>query len=143
MCKYMLSDDYGVTPNQYHRIVGGWADEHHRQGSSRSKCHRRGQHRRYASTPTGRTGFFVQFALPGVIEINCDVATTRCLCHEAARGPSERYYRKHCVAFDLLRRSKASWVFTGRSFQYLWLDTSPYSGNGFALFPNSVTEPPP
>jgi hypothetical protein len=80
--------------------------------------------------------FFVQFALPGVIEINGDEATTRCLVHEAARGPGETYYRNHCVAFDRLRRSNDGWVFSSRSFQYLWLDTSPYSGNGFQLFPD-------
>ena len=85
-----------------------------------------------------RTGkdFFVQFALPGVIEIDGDEATMRCLCHEAARGPGETYYRNHCVAFDRLRRAGNDWVFTSRSFQYLWLDTSPYGGTGFPLFPD-------
>lgn len=87
-----------------------------------------------------RTGkdFFVQFALPGEIDIDGDEATTRCLCHEAARGPGETYYRNHCVAFDRLRREGDGWVFTSRSFQYLWLDTSPYSGMGFPLFPESA-----
>lgn len=86
-----------------------------------------------------RTGldFFVMFALPGVIEIDGDEATTRTFCHESARGPDEKYYRNHCVAFDRLRRSGDDWVFTSRSFQYLWLDVSPFSGDGFALFPES------
>lgn len=82
--------------------------------------------------------FFVQFAIPGVIGINGDDATTRTLCHEAARGPGETYYRNHCVAFDRLRRSGDGWVFASRSFQYLWLDTSPFSGIGFPLFPDSA-----
>ena len=82
--------------------------------------------------------FFVQFALPGVIEISGDEATTRTLCHEAARGSGEAYYRNHCVAFDRLRRSNDGWVFTSRSFQYLWLDTSPFSGDAFPLFPDSL-----
>ncbi len=85
----------------------------------------------------GKT-FFVQFALPGVIEIDGDMAATRTLCHEAARGPGETYYRNHCVAFDRLRRSGDDWVFASRSFQYLWLDTSPYTGTGFPLFPDSI-----
>jgi hypothetical protein len=84
---------------------------------------------------TGRE-FFVMFALPGVIEINGDEATTRTFCHESARGPGEKYYRNHCVAFDRLRRSGDDWVFPSRSFQYLWLDTSPFSGDGFPLFPD-------
>ena len=85
----------------------------------------------------GKT-FFVQFALPGVIEIEGDAAVTRTLCHEAARGPGETFYRNHCVAFDRLRRSGEGWAFASRSFQYLWLDTSPYSGTGFTRFPDSA-----
>ena len=78
--------------------------------------------------------FFVQFALPGVIEINGDEATTRTFCHEAARGPGKTYYRNHCIAFDRLRRAGDGWVFASRSFQYLWLDTSPFTGDAFPLF---------
>lgn len=85
--------------------------------------------------------FFVQFAVPGVIEIDGDEATTRTFVHEAARGPGEVYYRNHSVAFDRLRRSGDDWVFTSRSFQYLWLDTSPYSGDGFPLFPDNGPTP--
>jgi hypothetical protein len=83
-----------------------------------------------------RTGkeFFVQFALPGVIVIDGDEATTRTFVHESARGPGEKYYRNHCIAFDRLQRSEDGWVFKSRSFQYLWLDTGPFAGNGFPLF---------
>ena len=77
--------------------------------------------------------FFVQFAVQGPIEINGDYATTSCIVHEAARGPGETYYRNHCVVFDRLRRSASGWVFTNRSFRYLWLDTSPFTGDSFQL----------
>ena len=80
--------------------------------------------------------FFVEFAIPGVIEIKGDEATTRTFCHEAARGSGETFYRNHCIAFDKLRRSGDDWVFTSRSFQYLWLDTSPFPGDAFPLFPD-------
>ena len=82
--------------------------------------------------------FFVQFALPGVIEIDGDEASTRTLCHEAARGPGETCYRNYCAGFDRLRRAGNGWVFTSRSFQYLWLDTSAFSGSGFPLFPDGA-----
>jgi hypothetical protein len=84
-----------------------------------------------------RTGteFFVQFALPGVILIDGDEATTRTFVHEAARGPGEKYYRNHCIAFDKLQRSGDDWLFKSRSFQYIWLDTGPFAGSGFPLFP--------
>lgn len=77
--------------------------------------------------------FFVQFAVQGVIEITGDTATTSCVCHEAARGPGAVYYRNHCIAIDHLKRSGDSWVFTSRTFQYLWLDTSPFAGESFSL----------
>ena len=82
----------------------------------------------------GGREFFVQFALQGPIEIDGDTAVTSCVCHEAARGPGETYYRNHCVAFDRLVRAEAGWVFTARSFRYLWLDTSPFSGRSIPLF---------
>jgi hypothetical protein len=82
----------------------------------------------------GKT-FFVQFALPGVIDLDGDEATTRTFIHESAQGPDETYYRCHCIAFDRLQRSGENWLFRSRSFQYLWLDTGPFSGNGFPLFP--------
>lgn len=81
--------------------------------------------------------FFVQFALPGVIEIRGDNATTRTFVHEAARGPGEKFYRNHCVAFDQLQRVGDDWVFKARSFQYIWLDTGPFSGSSFPLFPDA------
>ena len=87
----------------------------------------------------GGRDFFVQFAVPGVIDIEGDEATTRTFCHEAARGPGETFYRNHCVAFDRLRRTNEGWAFASRSFQYLWLDTSPFAGNGFPLFPGDAS----
>jgi ketosteroid isomerase-like protein len=75
--------------------------------------------------------FFVQFAVQGPIAIDGDDATTSCIVHESARGPGETYYRNHCVVSDHLRRSGDGWVFTNRSFRYLWLDTSPFTGQGF------------
>ncbi|MET0427574.1 MAG: nuclear transport factor 2 family protein [Microvirga sp.] len=82
----------------------------------------------------GKT-FFVQFALPGVIDIDGDEATTRTFIHESAQGPDETYYRCHCIAFDRLQRSGENWLFRRRSFQNLWLETGAFSGNGFPLVP--------
>ena len=82
------------------------------------------------------TEYFVQFAVPGAIEINGDEATVRCMCHEAARGP-ERYYRNNGIWHDRLRRSVDGWVFTHRTYQYLWLDFSAFSGDVFPPLPDS------
>lgn len=77
--------------------------------------------------------YFVQFAVPGPIEIDGDEATVRCLVYEAARGPGESHYRNSSVCSDRLRRSGNGWVFTSRSYRYLWLDFSPFSGDIFAV----------
>jgi SnoaL-like domain len=79
--------------------------------------------------------YFVQFAIPGSIEINGDEATARCICHEAARGPGETYYRNNGIWVDRLRRSDNGWVFTSRTYQYLWLDLSPFPGDVFPAQP--------
>jgi ketosteroid isomerase-like protein len=76
--------------------------------------------------------YFIQFAVPGSIEINGDDATIRCLCYEAGRGPGE-YYRNTGIDTVRLRRSDNDWVFTSRSYQYLWLDFSPFSGDIFQV----------
>lgn len=76
---------------------------------------------------------FVQFAVPGPIEIDGDEAAVRCLCYETARGPGESYYRNSGVCSDRLRRSGDGWVFTNRSYRYLWLDFSPFSGDIFSV----------
>lgn len=81
--------------------------------------------------------YFIQFAVQGVIEINGDDATARCVCHEAASGPGGRYYRNHGVWFDRLRRANNGWVFTSRIYQYLWLDMSPFTGDTFSFLPDS------
>lgn len=77
--------------------------------------------------------FFVQFALPGVIDIDGDTASASCVCYEAARGGDTVFYRTHCLVTDRLQRVGDGWLFTSRTFQYVWLDTSPFTGDGFDL----------
>lgn len=79
--------------------------------------------------------YFVQFAVPGPIQIEGDDASTRCFCHEAARGPNGRYYRNNGMWHDRLKRSGDGWVFTQRVYQFFWLDHSPFSGDTFMSFP--------
>ena len=79
--------------------------------------------------------YFIQFAVQGPIEINGDEATATVMCHEAARGPADAYYRNNGVWFDHLRRENGRWVFTKRTYQYLWLDFSPFAGDVFPALP--------
>jgi ketosteroid isomerase-like protein len=75
--------------------------------------------------------YFVHFVVPGGIEIDGDEATARSVCHEAARGPGESYYRTNGVWSDHLQRSGDDWVFASRTYRYLWLDMSPFTGDTF------------
>jgi ketosteroid isomerase-like protein len=77
--------------------------------------------------------YFVQFAAPGSIRINGDEATVRCLCYEAGRGPAQEYYRNTAIDTVRLRRSGDGWVFTSRSYKYLWMDLSPFTGDVFPV----------
>ena len=77
--------------------------------------------------------FFVQFAIQGAIAIDGDEAVTSTIGHEAGRGPGESYYRNHYVSTDRLRRAGDRWVFTHRTYRYIWLDTSPFGGESFTL----------
>lgn len=77
--------------------------------------------------------FFVQFAVPGPIEVSGDEAVTRCIVSEAARGPKDTFYRNHGLFHDRLRRTDQGWVFSQRRFQYLWLDTSSFTGDAFPI----------
>lgn len=81
--------------------------------------------------------YFVQLAVQGPIEINGDIAAASCVCQEAARGPGESYYRTTGAWTDRLRRSDDRWVFTSRTYRYLWLDLSPFTGE---VFPERVSE---
>ncbi|MFI1995882.1 nuclear transport factor 2 family protein [Actinoplanes sp. NPDC020271] len=73
--------------------------------------------------------YFIQFVMPGAVDIDGDTATTRSMCHEAARGPGENYYRNNGVWTDTFRRTENGWVFTNRTYEYLWLDFSPFTGD--------------
>ena len=75
--------------------------------------------------------FFVQYAQPGLIDIQGDHATARTLCHEVARGPADRFYRNHGMFFDRLVRSGDTWLFASRRYRYFWLDSSPFGGDAF------------
>lgn len=119
----------------YESFRSVWAEDGHWSIGNPPKVFATGADKIVAMLEKLRAGkeFFVQFAAQGSIVINGDEAATQCLCHEAARGPGETYYRNHCVAFDKLKRSADGWVFTSRTFQYIWLDTSPFNGSAFPV----------
>jgi hypothetical protein len=78
-------------------------------------------------------GFFVQFVHSGVIKLDGDKATARWVMREASEGPGDAYYNNYAVYEDSLVRSAEGWQFASRDYHYMWLDTSAFPGNVFAL----------
>ena len=86
----------------------------------------------YAGLRAGND-YFTQFTTPGANELNGDTATVRSLCQEFASGPNERFYRTIGIWNDQLRHTPDGWKFSNRTWQYLWLDYSPYPGQTFTV----------
>lgn len=77
--------------------------------------------------------FFVQFVHSGVIEVNGDLATARWIVHEVAQGPGEKYYNNYGLFNDKMEKINGEWFFTSRSYDYMWIDTSKFSGQTVKL----------
>jgi hypothetical protein len=48
-------------------------------------------------------------------------------------GKPSSFYNTYVTASDSFRRQGKGWVFTKRVFDYIWLDTKPFSGDAFKL----------
>lgn len=77
--------------------------------------------------------FFVQFVHSGVIEVNGNTATARWIIHEVAQGPGEKYYNNYGIFNDKMEKINGVWFFTSRSYDYMWIDTTKFSGQTVKL----------
>ncbi|HUD47134.1 MAG TPA: nuclear transport factor 2 family protein [Candidatus Baltobacteraceae bacterium] len=77
--------------------------------------------------------FFVHFIHSGEVVINGETAEGRFIIHEVGMGKPSSFYNTYVTASDSFRRRGKSWVFTERVFDYIWLDTKPFSGDAFKL----------
>ena len=84
--------------------------------------------------------FFVQFVNSGVLDIQENHASARWILHESAKGPDEHYYTPYGLFFDELEKIDGKWLFTRRSFEYLFLDLSPFSGDAYQLLTKVSSE---
>lgn len=72
--------------------------------------------------------FFVQFVHSGVINVDGNNATARWIIHEVGQGPAEKYYNNYGVFNDTMEKINNEWVFTGRVYDYMWLDFGKFEG---------------
>ena len=80
--------------------------------------------------------FFVQFVHSGVIDVRGDHATARWIMREAAKG-GEKYYHTYGIFSDAMEKVDGKWLFAERAWHFVYLDFSPFTGNGYAL-PNPL-----
>ena len=76
--------------------------------------------------------YFIQMTHSGVIEIKGDRATARFVEAERGRGEST-YYDCLAVYEDVLVRDTEGWRFAKRSYQYRFLDQTPFGGQAFPV----------
>ena len=78
----------------------------------------------------------MQFVHSGVIVVKGDHATARWLVEEVAKG-GDKYYHNYGVFSDVIEKVDGKWLFAERSFHYVYLDFSPFTGNAHTL-PNPL-----
>ena len=75
--------------------------------------------------------FFVQLVHSGMLEIKGDRATGRWILREVAVGPGETYYNNFSIYEDSMEKHNGKWYFARRDYNYLFLDSEPFTGKVF------------
>lgn len=77
--------------------------------------------------------FFVEFVHSGQVAVNGDHATARWIIREVGKGPGETYYNTYGIFSDAMEKVDGKWLFVERAFHYMYLDSSPFTGDGYVL----------
>lgn len=80
--------------------------------------------------------FFVQFVHSGLVVVEGNHATAEWLVEEVGKG-GEKYYHNYCSCSDLIEKIDGKWLFAERTFRFLYLDFSPFTGSAYIL-PNQL-----
>ena len=83
--------------------------------------------------------FFVEFVHSGVVDLQENHATGRWIIWEVAKGPGEVYYNTYGVFTDEMEKVDGQWLFTRRSYEYLYLDTTPFAGDAHKLLTDAAS----
>ena len=76
--------------------------------------------------------FFVQLVHTGVVGVTGDRASGRWILREVAKGPGEVYYNNFSMYEDLMEKHGGEWFFAKRDYNYMFLDSEPFSGKVFS-----------
>ena len=77
--------------------------------------------------------FFVQFVHSGLIQIHGNTASARWQIREVALVSGKTYYNNFGFFNDEMEKVEGTWFFTSRTYQYLYLDTDPFTGKAVAF----------
>jgi uncharacterized protein (TIGR02246 family) len=72
--------------------------------------------------------YFVQTVHPGTVQVEGDTAVGRAYVAEFGRMRDGSSHRNHSVYHDRYRRTPDGWRFAERSYEVLYLDTTPLTG---------------
>ncbi|SEG83586.1 Ketosteroid isomerase homolog [Actinacidiphila yanglinensis] len=74
--------------------------------------------------------YFVQNVHPGTIRIEGDTATGRSYVAELGRMRDGSSHRNHAIYHDRYRRTPDGWRFAERSYEVVYIETTPLVGDG-------------
>ncbi len=80
--------------------------------------------------------FFVQFVHSGLVDVKGHHATARWLVEEVGKG-GDKYYHNYGFFADSIEKVDGKWLFAERSFHYVYLDFSSFTGSTYSL-PNPL-----
>ncbi len=83
--------------------------------------------------------FFVQFAHSGLVKVDGDKASARWLIREVALGATQdgggkSYYNNFGYFNDDVKKIDGKWLFKSRTYQYIYLDTDPFTGKAITPY---------
>lgn len=92
----------------------------------------------------GQWEFFTHLVFDGTIAVSSDTAAGRWYIREMARSKDgKKFYQNIGLYEDELRRANGQWLFSRRTYHYIWLDDEAFGGRAipldYAAFP-SLTE---
>ncbi len=94
------------------------------------------------NTLMGQWEFFAHLPASVLVDVAGDTARARCTVEEIGLNTATaKSYHNVALYHDELRRREGRWLFSSRSYQYLWLDDRPVSGRTFPASRPGATAP--
>jgi ketosteroid isomerase-like protein len=77
--------------------------------------------------------FFIQIVHQGSIELNGDRATARWYMNEIGRDTDGKGFQNYGAYLDELIRQDNQWLFTRRTYRFIYIDRPSFPGQSFSI----------